>query len=113
MRIGRVRVLSAQKREQRRQGRRKAAARESKGRTVGRTEGSWVSDLAAIRQSILLCWACDAKWKGAKERLDYDEAKGWTKIWGGVVGKCDGCRQPGHQRRFYAHASISDGVFDR
>ena len=108
-----MRVLSVEKRQQRQKARAKAKRRESPGRTVGRAEGSWVSDLAAIRQSILLCWACDAKWKGSTDRRDYEEAKQWTQIWGGVVGKCDGCRQPGHQRKFYSHASIFDGVCDR
>jgi hypothetical protein len=107
IRLGRVSRAAMQAAFERRLGLRKKAKRsESSGRPVGKVEGSWVTDLAEIRQSILLCSVCDAKWKGSAKQYGYEVKKSWDQIWGGVVGDCDGCRQPGHQRKFYAHESL-------
>ncbi len=109
MRRGRLSVAVIERRRSAREGAQRA---ESKGRPVGRVEGSWVTDLAELRQSILLCSFCDPKWRASASKYGYELTKRWTKIWGGVIGKCDGCRQSGVGRSFYAHGSIIGDVYD-
>ena len=79
-------------------------------RPTGAVEGSWVTDLAEIRQTLILCWKCDVKWRASAARYGYEKLRRWSKIWGGVIGKCDGCREPGVQRRAYAHGSLIDKI---
>lgn len=79
---------------------------EAKGRTVGRGAGSWVTDLAELRQSLLLCWSCDARWNSSAPKYGYGLHRRWMKQYGGVIGKCDGCREGGPNRRFYVHESF-------
>lgn len=80
-------------------------ALEGKGRGVGKPAGSWVTDLAELRQQIMLCGVCDGKFRGSEQRYGYHRDKKWHKIYGGVIGRCDGCREPGHGRRMYVHES--------
>lgn len=112
MRVSRLRMKIRRKPspEARREQRRRAQALESPGRRVGSVAGSWVTDLAELRQTIILCSNCDFKWRSSAARYGYEKLKKWSKIWGGVIGKCDGCREPGHQRTCYSHESIFDKV---
>lgn len=88
------------------------AALESKGRKVGAGAGSWVTDIAELRQQIMLCWQCDPKFKGSASRYGYHRDKKWTKLAGGVVGKCDGCREGGPGRQMYVHESFFGVTYD-
>lgn len=83
-----------------------ARAAESQGRPVGKVAGSWVTDIAELKQCIVLCQACDAKWKGSESRYGYEARRDWHTLYGGVIGKCDGCREGGAQRKCYAHGSL-------
>jgi hypothetical protein len=109
VRRGRLALAVITRRKKARQG---AARIESKGRPVGAVAGSWVTDLAELKQSILLCGVCDYKWRRGAKKYGYELAKRWTKIWGGVTGKCDDCRQSGPQRSFYYHEALSGKVYD-
>lgn len=79
---------------------------ESAGRPVGKVAGSWVTDLAELKQSIMLCELCDVKFRSAAARYGYELKRRWQRVWGGVGGQCDGCREVGLRRRFYAHGSL-------
>lgn len=83
---------------------------EAAGRRSGTPHGSWVTDLAELRQTIILCWACDAKWKRSAKRYHYEFRKDWHEFWGGVIGRCDACKEPGHGRRIYIHQSLHGKV---
>ena len=90
--------------EQRLQDRRRLASYEAPGRKVGRGEGGWITDLAELRQSIILCNGCNFKWKwyGAR-RYGYAVHKKWNHLYGGVTGSCDACREFGNHRQLYVH----------
>jgi hypothetical protein len=60
-------------------------ASEAAGKTKGRTAGSWVHDLCALRKVITLCSACTHKFNPG--RLGYIREKEWPV----VQAKCDGC----------------------
>lgn len=109
MRLGRLSLAVVERKRKARAG---AARVESTGRKVGSVAGSWVTDLAELKQSIMLCNACDFKWRHGAKKYGYELAKRWTKIWGGVVGKCDDCRQSGPQRSFYYHETLNGKVYD-
>jgi hypothetical protein len=58
------------------------------GPASGTVRGSWLSDLAALKKAVMLCWQCQPKWKpekhGYARRMvgpGYREAR----------GECDGC----------------------
>ena len=61
------------------------AAQEAPGRTRGKTAGSWVHDLCALRKVITLCPFCTHKFNPG--RLGYIHDKGL----GQVQATCDGC----------------------
>jgi len=69
--------------------RRRAPSLESPGRRIGKVAGSWIDDIAAVRQMVLLCWQCKPKWapndKPSNPQYVYDKYL-YAK------GKCDGCR---------------------
>lgn len=109
MHRARLSIALVQKRRKQRSG---AKRMESRGRRIGSVAGSWVTDLAELKQSIMLCSSCDFKWKSGAKKYGYELAKRWTKIWGGVVGKCDDCRQSGPQRSFYYHEALTGKVYD-
>jgi hypothetical protein len=88
------------------------SALESKGRKIGAVIGSWVTDLAELRQEILLCSACDPKFAGTEARYGYHRDTKWKKIYGGVIAKCDACREMGHGRRMYVHESYFGVTYD-
>ena len=62
------------------------AAQEAPGKTVGRTAGSWVHDLCALRKVITLCPGCTHKFNPG--RLGYRKEKEFPI----VQATCDGCR---------------------
>lgn len=109
MRRGRLSLAIFQRKQKARAGAKRV---ESAGRKVGSVAGSWVTDLAELKQSILLCSGCDFKWKWGAKKYGYELAKRWTRIWGGVIGKCDDCRQSGPGRSFYYHDSNTGKVYD-
>ena len=61
------------------------AAQEAPGKTYGRTSGSWVHDLCALRKVITLCPLCTHKFNPG--RLGYIKEKEFPV----VQAKCDGC----------------------
>lgn len=84
----------AEKQRLRAEQRRRARSLQSPGRPVGKPEGTWVTDLAELRQTVLLCGACDSKFKPAHPRYGYFRDRKWKRLYGGVGGVCDGCRTP-------------------
>lgn len=79
-------------------------------RPVGSVAGSWISDLAAIRQCILLCWRCQHKFESGNpplyKRLNYHKDQRYSQDYGGVQGTCDDCRDPFEYRvQMYVHES--------
>jgi len=99
-----VRVISPKELE-----RRRAVARAvAPGRRIGAVTGSYISDLAALRQTILLCLSCDHKWNSRKAH--YEPKDDWHELYGGVNGACDACREPGHYRKIYVHESFHGKV---
>ena len=62
-----------------------SSAMEAPGKTVGRTAGSWVHDLCALRKVITLCPLCTHKFNPG--RLGYVKEKEFPV----VQAKCDGC----------------------
>ena len=95
---------------QRLQARSALAQFESRGRRVGAVTGSYITDLAAIRQTIILCSACDAKWKHDYKRHQYEPHKQFHEYYGGVIGSCDACREMGMRRKIYIHQSFHGQV---
>ena len=87
-------------------------ALQAKPRKIGIAPGTWVTDLAECRQEIILCSFCDPKFKGSEQRYGYQRDKKWHKIYGGVIAKCDGCREMGHGRRMYVHESYFGQTYD-
>lgn len=85
----------------------RAGAKRSKatGRRVGAPIGSWVTDLAELKQTLVLCWQCDPKWKRVSKRYGYEPVKKWSDQYGGAVAPCDGCREFGPQRTCYVHGT--------
>ena len=60
-------------------------AQEAPKKTVGRTAGSWVHDLCALRKVVTLCPFCTHKFNPG--RLGYRKEKEFPF----VQAKCDGC----------------------
>ena len=61
------------------------ASLEAPGKTKGRTSGSWVTDLCALRKVVTLCSFCQHKFNPG--RLGYAKEKEFPV----VQAKCDGC----------------------
>ena len=97
--------MRAQTPQQRYETQRRLQSLVAPGRRIGSVAGSYVTDLAEIQQAIILCWACEDKWKKIAKRYQYEARNQYNKIYGGVHGMCDGCREPGAQRRLYLHMS--------
>ncbi len=85
---------------------------QAKGRKEGLAHGSWVTDIAELQQQIILCSACDPKFRGSEQRYGYHRDTKWHKIYGGVIGKCDACKEKGHGRRMYVHQSYFGQTYD-
>lgn len=69
-----------------RENRMKAAA--FGGPRSGTIRGSWLADMAALKKAVMLCWACQRKWKAAAH--DY-ERKMVGPGHAEARGECDGC----------------------
>ena len=104
--VGSIRQWIEKKREARRSLKRSA----STGRAFGAPVGRWVTDLAELKQTIILCSMCDAGWRRSAPRYHYEFRKDWHEYWGGVIGRCDACREPGHSRKIYIHQSLHGKV---
>jgi hypothetical protein len=61
-------------------------SQEAPGKTKGRTAGSWVHDLCALKKVITLCPLCKGKFNPG--RLGYIKEKEWPA----VQATCDGCK---------------------
>ena len=85
---------------------RRLAAMEAPGRPWRRPPGGWVSDLAAIRQTVLLCEFCDPKWN--PRRAGYEP---WRRDLL-AMARCDGCKQLSRHCKTYIHASFHAAVGD-
>ncbi len=87
-------------------------ALESRGRRTGAVHGSYVTDLAELRQQIMLCSACDPKFAGSERRYGYHRDTKWKKAAGGVTAKCDACKEFGMGRQMYVHESYFGKTYD-
>jgi hypothetical protein len=58
---------------------------EAPGRPAGRVAGGWISDVAALKQCVLLCEFCQNKFD--PKRYGYRK---WKNTY--VSVKCDGCK---------------------
>lgn len=78
---------------------RRTLALESTGRKPGQTAGTHVSDLAALKKTILLCSSCRPKFD--------DKAYGYVTSARLPMcgGKCDGCKDNGMGRSVFLHHS--------
>ena len=93
MRAGRLRVgLAAQSAARRERAQRRAQMARFAGRPTGRSVGTWVTDLAELRQSILLCPTCDPGFRNGHQRYGYFRDNRWRRYTGGCSGQCDACR---------------------
>lgn len=70
---------------------------ESEGKKFGQLAGSYISDLAALRKAIILCPTCLPKFASAKNGYVTE-----TRM-PHCMGKCDGCRDMGMERRIFVH----------
>lgn len=85
---------------------RRAAAAEAPGRPWVRPAGGWVNDLAALRQTVMLCEFCDPKWN--PRRAQYEP---WRRdLW--VTARCDACKQMSRHVKTYIHESLHVTVGD-
>lgn len=87
------------------QARAKAKRSEAFGRRVGGVHGSWVTDIAELKQTVLLCNGCDHKFKRIALRYQYERHALFFDEYGGVIGRCDACKEPGKSRIVYNHQS--------
>lgn len=68
--------------------------------------GSWVNDLAALKQTVMLCEFCDPKWN--PRRASYEP---WRRdLW--VTARCDACTQMSRHVKTYIHESLHVAVGD-
>ena len=92
------RVLSPEYRRERAARLREAARRLKASEYTGRprnpvvTPAAWVTDMAELGQSILLCHECDPKFEPSHKRYHYHRDTRWKTQCGGSFGVCDGCR---------------------
>ncbi len=84
-----------------------AKRKESTGRKVGKPHGSFISDLAELQKSILLCDKCVGRFKNWRWYGYYRQRE-----FPYVTGNCDACKERcnGH---FFIHESIVDQCWVR
>lgn len=85
-------------------------ARKSKGRPRMKIAGTWITDLAELKQCVMLCGSCEPKWKPIHKRYGYRLDTAIQRATGGVYGTCDACREsflPPYSGKlaFYIHES--------
>lgn len=68
--------------------RNRARRTEHPGKPQGLTRGAWVSDLAALKKAILLCWQCQPKWNAKAHRY---VRRNVTASHREAISNCDGC----------------------
>lgn len=88
--------------------RRRLSAVEYRGRPHKKTvtEAAWVTDMAELRQCILLCYRCEPKFEPSHKAYGYHRDNRWRTQTGGVLGVCDGCRENmGGLLQLYIHES--------
>lgn len=86
--------------------RRRFQAAASGGRRVGAVVGSYVSDLAALRKTIMLCALCVHRFN--PRRYQYEP---WRRDLYAVAA-CDDCRATTHGTRIFIHESLHQDVGD-
>lgn len=64
--------------------------REAPGKPARTTAGSWVTDLASLGKSILLCDFCSSKFNARKYGYVRRQAVAGFNY---VIGDCDGCKR--------------------
>lgn len=74
-----------------------AARAEHAGRKIGKPHGSWVTDLAELQKSILLCDSCHHRFNHVQ--YGYYRQREFPY----VAGKCDACK-----RECYGHFFIHE-----
>lgn len=92
--------------------RKKAKQVEAAGRNVGAVIGSWVTDLMELKQQIFLCSACEPRLRGGEGKYGYHRDTRWNEQYGGIIAKCDACREGGPGRRMYVHESYFGKTYD-
>lgn len=70
---------------------------ESAGKKFGQMAGSYIADLVSLRKTIILCPSCLPKFSAAKNGYVTQSRMPLC------MGKCDGCRDMGMERRLFVH----------
>lgn len=70
---------------------------ESTGKKSGQMAGTYISDLVALQKTVLLCPTCLPKFDA--KRAGYVNAPSMPHC----IGKCDGCKDMGIERRLFLH----------
>lgn len=83
---------------------RRLAASESNGRPAGRVAGGWISDITALKQTVLLCPFCVEKFSPRSHHYEL-----WRTEWL-VLAKCDGCKNYSRNSKVFIHQSLHDEV---
>ena len=78
-------------------------AAESSGRPVGRVAGGWISDITALKQTVLLCPACTHKFNPRRHGYEV-----WRDFL--ALAKCDDCHHYSSHTKVYVHESREDSV---
>jgi hypothetical protein len=93
-------IVSASEYYQEKQRQRAAVKRrEHPGRNMGKPHGTWVTDMGARHQSILLCQLCRHKFDPA--RYHYYKTREFK-----VQGRCDACKEHENNATFFIHESL-------
>ena len=69
------------------------------GRPQGKSHGTWVDDLVALRKIIILCHLCKHKFDNEKHNYYFDRKFPY------VMGRCSACRSFASQGALYIHES--------
>ena len=77
---------------------------EDPGRKPGRIAGGYMSDLAALKKTIILCPFCEHKFNPRKSNYEV-----WNRFYM-AHGRCDGCKQLSFQAKIYNHEAYTSAV---
>lgn len=70
---------------------------ESTGKKSGQLAGSYIADLVSLRKAVMFCPTCLPKFDSRKAEYVTDPAIPHC------IGKCDGCKDMGIERRLFLH----------
>ena len=78
-----------------------AKKREHPGRPYGKPHGTWVTDIAAGKQGVVLCSKCVHKFD--PNQYNYYRTREFS-----ILGRCDGCREFAQvgDATFFIHESL-------